>query len=34
MNPADFKAPKAGKLIPTIQGVAFVPAPLPPDLLD
>jgi Fic family protein len=34
MNPADFKAPKVGKLVPTIQGVAFVPAPLPPDLLD
>jgi Fic family protein len=34
MNPADFKAPRSGKLVPTIQGVAFVPAPLPPDLLD
>jgi Fic family protein len=34
MNPADFKQPKSGKLIPTIQGFAFVPAPLPPDLID
>ena len=34
MKAIDFQAPKAGKLVPTIQGVAFVPAPLPPDLLD
>src|SRR5258708_35154717 len=34
MNAEDLKAPKAGKLVPTIQGVACVPAPLPPDLLD
>jgi Fic family protein len=30
----DFKEKRSGKLVPTIQGVAFVPAPLPPDLLD
>ena len=34
MNPADFKDPRTGKLVPTIQGFAFVPAPLPPNLLD
>lgn len=30
----DFKETKAGKLVPTIQGVAFIPAPLPPNLID
>ena len=34
MIPADFKSLRTGKLVSTIQGVAFVPAPLPPDLLD
>jgi Fic family protein len=34
MNPADFKNPRTGQLVPTTQGLAFVPAPLPPDLLD
>jgi Fic family protein len=34
MKAEDFKNPEAGKLVPTIQGVAFVPAPLPPEVLD
>lgn len=33
MNPADFKAPDAGRVVRTAEGnVAFVPAPLPPEL--
>ena len=33
MNPKDFRAPAAGKVIRTRTGyAAFVPAPLPPDL--
>jgi len=33
MDPNDFKAPKAGKLVTTIGGQkAFVPAPLPPEI--
>jgi len=33
MNPADFKAPQAGRVVTTPQGyAAFVPAPLPPRL--
>lgn len=33
MNPADFKAPQAGRVISTAQGyAAFIPAPLPPQL--
>ncbi|TJY64892.1 Fic family protein [Sinimarinibacterium sp. CAU 1509] len=33
MNPADFKAPQAGRVVKTAQGyAAFVPAPLPPQL--
>jgi Fic family protein len=34
VKPDDFKEPKAGKLVPAIQGFAFVPAPLPPSNLD
>lgn len=33
MKAGDFKHP-TGRLVPTIQGVAFVPNPLPPPLLD
>lgn len=33
MNPADFKAPQAGRVVTTAQGyAAFVPAPLPPKI--
>ncbi len=33
MNPSDFKAPQAGRVLSTAQGyAAFVPAPLPPKL--
>ena len=33
MNPADFKAPDAGRIVRTAEGnAAFVPAPLPPKL--
>jgi Fic family protein len=33
MNPADFQAPAAGRIVPTVGGQpAFVPAPLPPAL--
>lgn len=33
MNPADFKAPQAGRVVNTAQGyAAFVPAPLPPKI--
>jgi len=33
MNPADFKAPQAGRVVTTAQGyAAFVPAPLPPEI--
>ena len=34
MKAEDFKNSEAGKLVPTIHGHAFVPSPLPPDLLD
>ena len=35
MNPADFKDRRTGSLVPTTNGcMAFVPAPLPPALLD
>lgn len=34
MNPDDFKNSKTGKLVPTIKGFAFLPNPVPPDLLD
>ncbi len=34
MNPADFKDSKTGRLVPTIKGMAFVPNPLPPRILD
>lgn len=34
MNPEDFKDSKTGKLVPTLKGMAFVPNPLPPPLLD
>ena len=34
MNPEDFHAPQAGKVIRTPRGYfAFIPAPLPPDLI-
>ena len=34
MNPADFRAPEAGRVIRTRHGYhAFIPAPLPPDLV-
>lgn len=33
MNPADFRAPQAGRVVMTAQGyAAFVPAPLPPRI--
>lgn len=33
MNPADFRAASAGRVVRTLQGYdAFVPAPLPPEL--
>ncbi len=33
MNPVDFKAPQAGRVVITAQGyAAFVPAPLPPKI--
>jgi Fic family protein len=33
MDPADFQAPEAGRIVPTLGGQpAFVPAPLPPVL--
>src|SRR5207253_7750483 len=33
MNPKDFRAPNAGRVIRTVQGyAAFIPAPLPPKL--
>lgn len=33
MNPADFHAPQAGRIVRTAAGnAAFVPAPLPPHL--
>ncbi len=33
MNPDDFRAPNAGRVVQTLSGnAAFVPAPLPPDL--
>lgn len=34
MNPEDFKDSKTGKLVPTLKGLAFVPNPLPPPLID
>lgn len=34
MNPADFSDRAAGKLVPTIKGMAFLPAPLPPEIID
>jgi cell filamentation protein, protein adenylyltransferase len=34
MNPEEFKDSKTGKLVPTLKGMAFVPNPLPPPLLD
>lgn len=34
MNPDEFKASKTGRLVPTLRGMAFVPNPLPPPLLD
>jgi len=34
MNPQDFRAPEAGRVVRTLQGYhAFLPAPLPPKLL-
>ncbi len=34
MNPTDFRAPQAGKVIRTPKGYfAFIPAPLPPDIV-
>ncbi len=34
MNPADFRSPKTGRVIQTPRGyTAFLPAPLPPDLV-
>ena len=33
MNPADFRDPRAGKVVQASGGyVAFVPAPLPPEI--
>ena len=33
MNPSDFIAPEAGRIVRTSEGAAaFVPSPLPPDL--
>jgi cell filamentation protein, protein adenylyltransferase len=34
MNPEEFKGSTTGKLMPTLKGMAFVPNPLPPPLLD
>ena len=34
MNPEDFKDSKTGKLVSTLKGLAFVPNPLPPPLID
>lgn len=34
MNPEEFKDSGTGKLVPTLKGMAFVPNPLPPPLLD
>ncbi|MGH6727780.1 MAG: Fic family protein [Pseudolabrys sp.] len=34
MNPEEFKNSETGKLVPTIKGMAFIPKPLPPPLLD
>jgi len=34
MDPSDFRDTRTGKLVPTIKGFAFLPNPLPPDLLD
>lgn len=34
MNPEEFIDSKTGKLMPTIKGMAFVPNPLPPPILD
>lgn len=34
MNPADFGKSRAGELVPTIKGMAFVPAALPPEVID
>ncbi len=34
MNPVDFHAPQAGKVIRTLRGYfAFIPAPLPPEIV-
>jgi cell filamentation protein, protein adenylyltransferase len=34
MNPEEFQDSKTGKLVPTLKGMAFVPNPLPPPLID
>jgi Fic family protein len=34
MNPEEFKDSETGKLVPALKGMAFVPNPLPPPLLD
>lgn len=34
MSPEDFKDSQTGNLVPTIKGMAFVPKPLPPPIID
>ncbi len=34
MNPEEFRDSTTGKLVPTLKGMAFVPNPLPPPLVD